>query len=106
MDDALRFAGILLSKLGRALIGVTKWGPLCSTRRTVYLVQKTGHMERESDHERVRKILEREFLEAVDRRDLASFSFNAVTKDAQKIFRPRRNRRRSQLTNCNLCCFG
>jgi len=38
-------------------------------------------MERESDHERVRIILEQEFLESVKRRDLASFRFQDANKD-------------------------
>ena len=38
-------------------------------------------MELESDYERVRTILEREFLEAVHRRDIASSRFADVQKD-------------------------
>ena len=38
-------------------------------------------MERESDHERVRRVLEQEFLDALQRRDLASFRFSEVSKD-------------------------
>jgi len=38
-------------------------------------------MERESHHERVRVPLEQEFLEAVKRRDLAAFRFQAATHD-------------------------
>jgi hypothetical protein len=38
-------------------------------------------MERESNHERVRIILEQEFLNAVKRRDLASFRFNDASTD-------------------------
>jgi hypothetical protein len=35
----------------------------------------------ETDYERVRKILERDFLDAVQRRDSASFRFQDVTRD-------------------------
>lgn len=38
-------------------------------------------MEPESDYERVRKILEQQFLEAVQRRDFASFRFEDMDKD-------------------------
>ena len=35
----------------------------------------------ETDHERVRKILERDFLEAIQRRDAAAFHFHDVSRD-------------------------
>jgi len=38
-------------------------------------------MEPESEHERVRRILELEFLEALQRRDSASVLFQDVSKD-------------------------
>jgi hypothetical protein len=38
-------------------------------------------MERESNHERVRIILEQEFLEALQRRDFASSRFGEVNQD-------------------------
>jgi len=38
-------------------------------------------MQPESDHERVRNILEQEFFEAVQRRDFVLFRFEEVTKD-------------------------
>jgi len=36
-------------------------------------------MERETDYERIRVILEHQFLEAIKRRDLASFRFQDVS---------------------------
>jgi len=40
-----------------------------------------GTYGRESEHERVRVILEQEFLDALQRRDLASFRFQDVSSD-------------------------
>jgi hypothetical protein len=37
-------------------------------------------MEPESDHERVRMILEQDFLQAIQRRDFASARFGEVSK--------------------------
>ena len=38
-------------------------------------------MEREANHEQIRMMLEKEFLDAVKRRDLASFRFTDVSTD-------------------------